>query len=481
MGEKPIYNTQQIWIKPGHRMFHYFQEMCENSKNLYNTTNFFIRQVYTGLTTTKSLQPLQEEVLDAIHKNIGAINAKQIAAYEKRLANELKKPKEKQKTINCNLFENPGKDKPYVSYNFLDALFKQIEQPDYKSLPVQNSQGVMRNVFDNWKSFFASLKDYNKNPSKYLGRPKIPNYIKNTVRLATFSNQDCVIKDNKFLKFPKTKEKLNIGKLGYTKEKLKSVRVIPRHSQFVVEIIFEENTVELISETPNRVMTIDLGIDNLATITTNTGKAPVLLKGKNIKSVNQYYNKMRAYYYGILRQGKKTNEGSYASKRLIDLDALRHRKLKDLFHKASFFVMSITDLEEIDTIIIGQNKGWKQNINMSKKNNQNFIGIPFNLFINMVKYKAETIGINVIVTEESYTSKASFLDEDDIPVYGEEKTPKFSGRRVSRGIYRTKENKIINADVNGSANIMRKCLHKKGILLHNEDVKVDNPLSYKIA
>jgi len=481
LGEKPIYNTQQIWIKPGHRMFQYFQEKCENSKNLYNTTNFFIRQVFTSLTTTKSLQPLQEEVLDTIRHNIGAINAKQIAAYEKRLANELKKPKEKQKTINCNFFEIPDKDNPYVSYNFLDALFKQIEQPDYKSLPVQSSQGVMINVFDNWKSFFASLKDYKKNPSKYLGRPKIPNYIKNTMRIATFSNQDCVIKDNKFLKFPKTKERLNIGKLGYTNERMKSVRVIPKHGQFVVEIIFEVNTVELISETPTRVMTIDLGIDNLATITTNTGKEPALLKGKNIKSVNQYYNKMRAYYYGIIRQGKKINEGSYSSKRLIDLDAVRHRKLKDLLHKASFFVISITDLEGIDTIIIGQNKGWKQNANMSKKNNQSFVGIPFNLFIDMIKYKAEQIGINVIVTEESYTSKASFLDQDDIPIYGEEKTPEFSGRRVSRGIYRTKENKIINADVNGSANIMRKCLNKKGIPLHIEDVKVDNPLSYKIA
>src|SRR5690625_3949646 len=124
-------------------MFQYFQEKCENSKNLYNTTNFFIRQVFTSLTTTKSLQPLQEEVLDTIRHNIGAINAKQIAAYENRLANELKKPKEKQKTIYCNFFEIPDKDNPYVSYNFLDALFKQIEQPDYKSLPVQSSQGVM--------------------------------------------------------------------------------------------------------------------------------------------------------------------------------------------------------------------------------------------------------------------------------------------------------------------------------------------------
>ena len=481
MGEKTIYSTQQIWIKPGHRMFNYFQEMCENSKNLYNTTNFYIRQVYTGLTTTKALQPLQAEVLDIIENNINEININQVTAYEKRLVNEQKKPKEKQKTIKCNLFELPDSKSPYVSYNFLDALFKQIKQPDYKSLPMQNSQGVMRNVFDDWKSFFASLKDYKENPSKYLGRPKIPNYIKKTMRIAIFSNQDCVIKDNKFLKFPKTKERLNIGKLGYTSEKLKSVRVIPKHGRFVVEVIFETEAVELISETPKRVMTIDLGVDNLATITTNTEKAPVLLKGKSIKSVNQYYNKMRAYYYGILRQGMKTNEGSVSSKRLIELDSVRHRKLKDLFHKASFLVMGIAELEEIDTIIIGQNKGWKQNANMSKKNNQSFVGIPFSLFIDMIKYKAEQAGVNVIVTEESYTSKASFLDEDDIPMYDGKTKLKFSGRRVSRGLYRSNQNKIINADVNGSANIKRKYLTKKGIPFHIDDVQVDHPLSYKIA
>src|SRR5690625_7462799 len=102
----------------------------------------------------------------------------------------------------------------------------------------------MLNVFDNWKSFFASLKDYNENPTKYLGRPKIPNYIKNTMRLATFSNQDSVIKDNKSLKFPKTNKKLNIRKLCYTNKKIKSISIVPRHCQFDVEIILEVYTIE---------------------------------------------------------------------------------------------------------------------------------------------------------------------------------------------------------------------------------------------
>jgi len=481
MGENKNYNTQQVWIKPGHRMFDYFQEMCENSKNLYNITNFYIRQAYTGLTTKKALQPLQAEVLDTIESNINKMNINQVAAYEKRLANELKKLKEKQMTVKCNLFKMPDKDSPYVGYNFLDAFFKETSQRDYKSLPAQTSQGIMRHVFDNWKSFFTSLKDYKENPSKYLGKPKIPNYIKSSMRIASFTNQDCVIKENKYLKFPKTKEKLNIGKLGYTNDKLKSVRVLPKYGQFVVEIIFEVEAVELISEIPDRAMTIDLGMDNLATITTNTGMAPVLLKGKNIKSLNRYYNKWRAHYYGILRQGKKTNEGKFSSNRLVKLDADRHRKLKDLFHKASFFVSNIAELEDIDTIIIGQNKGWKQSGHMGKKNNQSFVSIPFGLFIDMIRYKAGQVGINVIVTEESYTSKASFLDEDDIPVYGEGKKTIFSGKRVSRGIYRTKGNVHINADVNGSANIMRKYLTKKGISLYIKDVTTDHPMSYKIA
>ena len=135
-----------------------------------------------------------------------------------------------------------------------------------------------------------------------------------------------------------------------------------------------ENTM---SDNPSRLMSIDLGIDNVATITTNTGMAPVLLKGQTIKSVNQYYNKMKAYYYGILRQGKSPKEGVFSSKRLLRLDAIRHHKLKDLFHKFSFFIKELASFENIDTIIIGQNKGWKQHSNIGKKNNQKFVQIPY--------------------------------------------------------------------------------------------------------
>lgn len=463
-------------------MFDYFQTMCENSKNLSNTTNFYIRQIYTGLTRSEALQPLQIEVLDELKSNIEDINITQQNAYERKLSNELKKPKERQKNVKRNLFSLPDSESPFIGYNLLDALFKSVNQPDYRAMPTQASQGIMRIVYDNWKSFFASIKDWKANSSKYLGKPKIPGYIRASTKETRFTNQDCVIKNGRYLKFPKTKNHLNIGKLGRTNKRLKEVRVIPKYGQFVVEIIFEKEICKpMFTKTPKRLLTIDLGIDNLATITTNTGTAPVLLKGGNVKSINQYYNKKRAYYYGILRQGKQTNEGEFTSRRLINLDAVRHRKLKDIFHKSSAFIVKLAILENVDTIIIGQNKGWKQKINIGKKNNQSFVQIPFGLLINMITYKAMESGINVIIAEESYTSQASFIDKDEIPVYGEVKKPTFSGKRIARGLYRTKYKLTLNADVNGSANIMRKFMNKKGLSFHIEDVETTNPCSYIIA
>ncbi|OLO28586.1 transposase [Alkalihalophilus pseudofirmus] len=402
------YKTMQIWVKKGHRMHPYFTEMCQNAKNMYNSTNFYIRQIFTGLTQEKELHPLQTEVLNTLQKHLPRMNDNQLLAYQKKIAKEKAKPVQKQKEVKCNLFEKPSKEKPYVDYHLLDALFKSISLNDYRSLPTQSSQGIMKTVFQNWKSFYASLKEYKMNPTKFKARPRIPGYSRSKEKEVLFSNQDCVIKENKFLKFPKTKE-----------------------------------------------------IDNVATIVTNTGRIPVLMKGKNIKSVNQRYNQLRAHFMGILRQGKNTNEGPFTSKRLEQINRKRFNQIKDLFHKASHQIEKIALEEDVDTIIIGQNKEWKQQSNMGKRNNQSFTAIPHSLLIQMIKYKAARHGIKVIVNEESYTSKASFLDHDEIPVYGEVDLKKsFSGKRMKRGLYCSKNGTIINADVNGAANIMRKVFPK---------------------
>lgn len=474
-----MHKTQQIWVKKGHRMYPYLKEMCEGSKNIQNTTNFYFRQVYTALTSEKSLQPLQKEVIDTINKHIVPMNEIQQLAYERKRDRELVKPEEDRKEVKCNLFSPPTKENPYVDYHFLDALFKNMKQKDYRSLPTQSSQWAMKQVFQNWKSFFKSLKDYKTNPHKYKARPRIPRYAKVSEKEVIFTNQDCVIKENKYVKFPKTKETLNIGKLGYTCGALKQIRVIPKYNGYVVELVMEDNNEVVVQKDSNRFMAIDIGNANLATITSNTGANPVLIKGKNVKSVNQYYNKQKAHYLSILRHGKKTNQGPFTSKRLERLSEKRYNKLKHLFHCSSKTIIDIALLEDVRVIFIGKNTDWKQKANMGKRNNQSFVSIPHSLLIKMIEYKAAEYGIEVIVTEESYTSKASFIDGDALPVYKRGEKHSFSGKRVKRGLYRTKENLLINADVNGSANIMRKGLLKikKAIELTTSNVEVYDPIA----
>ena len=319
-----------------------------------------------------------------------------------------------------------------------------MKQKDYYSLPGQINQQVLKNVVQNWKSFFESLKDYKMHPEKYSGRPSIPGYLPKGGRKETIlSNQICTIKEGKYLKFPKTKLRLNIGKLANLKG-YQQVRIIPKYDGFTVEMVILIGEKSEVTAKKERCMGIDLGLENMATVISNTGMTPILFKGGIIKSINQWYNKMRSRYYAALRNGKKNHEGSFHSKRLMGLDKQRYRKVKDFFHKVSFNIVKIAKENEMDTIVIGKNDHWKQEINLGKKNNQNFVQIPHSLLIELITYKANAEGISVILTEESYTSKASFLDEDNIPTYqsGNNQPHIFSGKRIKRGIYRTKNKSL---------------------------------------
>jgi putative transposase len=161
------YKTFRVWVKKGHRLFPYFGEMCQQAKNVHNTTNFHIRQVYTAYRQETPLQPLQQEVLDTLQQYIAPMNERQRKAYRSRLVREQQKPPDQRKDITCNEFSLPSKEHPYVDYSYLDSLFKAMKHADYRSLPTQSSQWVMKSVFQNWKSFFASIKDYRQHPEKY--------------------------------------------------------------------------------------------------------------------------------------------------------------------------------------------------------------------------------------------------------------------------------------------------------------------------
>jgi putative transposase len=188
-------------------------------------------------------------------------------------------------------------------------------------------------------------------------------------------------------------------------------------------------------------------LNNLITAVNNKGLQPFIVKGKVLKSINQFYNKQLSYYRSI--ENKKGNFQD--TKRIGKLHLKRNNKLNTLFHRISRNIVNYCIENDIGIIIIGKNKNWKQNINIGKKNNQNFVSIPFNKLIKQIKYKSELIGIKVKETREDYTSKCSFLDLEKICRH-----KIYKGRRISRGLFKSSNGTIINADVNGAFNIMRK-------------------------
>ena len=431
---KIILKTYKIQIKKGHKLFNYFSFYTFLSKNLFNTTNYYIKQFASAkqrLNDNLDLHPNQEEIL--------------------------------------NLVEYYTKDTKYypkgdwLSYNTLDYIFKTIKHKDYISLPSHSNQWIMKSLINgSYKSFFESLKSYKKDNSKYNSKPKLPKYKKkNSKTILYFTNITCKIKDNKYLRFPKTKLQLNIGKLGMYGT-LKQVRVIPHTTYFDVEIVLENQAIDKpLKEDNKRYISIDLGLNNLCAISNSYNNDTYLIKGTPLKSTNQYFNKKVSYYKSIL---KITNNLDY-SKRIDKLYRKRNNKIIDYMHKTSKKIINLCLKENISKIIIGYNENWKQNINIGKCNNQNFVGIPYYKLIDQIKYKAKIQGIEVILQEESYTSKASFLDFDEIPIYNkkEVENPKFSGKRIQRGLYKSKKGILINADINASLNILRKYINKKEI------------------
>lgn len=388
-------------IKRNNKYYKILDEYCFKSKNLYNYANYIIRQE----------------------------------------------------------FINNGK---WIRYNELDKIVKNKENDfDYKNMPISSSSQQCLKLLDkNWKSFFASIKDYNKNPSKYSGRPKLPKYRpKNGRNILILTNQNCKIK-NGYINFPKKFK----GLLIKTKIRngLQQVRVIPKDKYLVIEIVYKIEDVEPLVDN-GRYIGIDLGLDNFATITNNCGLIPLVINGKGLKSINQYYNKQISHYRSI---AKRVNKLDYTNK-MRKLTFKRNNKVDDFTHKASRFLVDYCRNNDINTIVIGNNKNWKQNSKMSKKVNQNFISIPYYNFIQKVQYKAEEFGIKVIVTEESYTSGTSFLD-NELPV----KENYNKNRRKHRGLFVSNNGIKINADVNGSCQIIKKVFPKafaegiEGVGLH---------------
>lgn len=335
-------------------------------------------------------------------------------------------------------------NKDFESYYDVNKVFTHSNQKDYRALPAKVSKCVQQLVDKSFKSYFALVKK--KLNGSYSKNVHVPKYLdKTNGRCAVPYPKDALsLKNEGFVKLSKTDIEI---KTSVSKENIKAARIVPKGNHFVIEILHKATVKPPKSNKPKKVAFIDPGLNNLLTVTSNCFN-PILYNGKPLKAINQLSNKtIKALKSELNSRGLRT------SPLLKSVWNKRSRRLTDLLHKITTQLVNHLDSHDIDTVIFGHNIGQKQDINLGKVSNQNFVQVPFTQLMRLLKYKCELHGIKFISTEESYTSKCSFLDDEKIC-----KHSSYCGQRVKRGLFRTHDGKLINADVNGSLNIGRKYL-----------------------
>ena len=376
-----VQRCEQIIIKKDHPKFKIIDEMCFNSKNLYNEANYVIRQK----------------------------------------------------------FIESGEYIPYKDMNF---EFKTHE--NYKLTFSQPANCTLRLLDKNWKSYFASIKDWKEHPSKYLGMPKLPKYLPKDGRFPwMIPNNQLVYDYEKSTIYIRNRHMNDYDWHCRCLGRPIQVRFIPHGNHYTMEIIYEieieDIDKDMVSE---RIAAIDIGVDNLVTMTNNIMESPIIINGKPLKSINQQYNKQKAKLQSDLMK----RNGQHWSNKLETLSYKRNQRIKNYMHNASALIIKWCVEHNIDTLVVGKNDTWKQ----EKKHMQNFTSIPYEMLLGQLQYKCENAGIKYIEVNESYTSGTSYLD-NEAPIkenYNKE-------RRIQRGLFQAK-NMLINADVNGSLQIMRK-------------------------
>lgn len=334
----------------------------------------------------------------------------------------------------------------WIHYKELDHTIHASEQ--YVQLKSQPAQQTLRMLDLVWKSFFAAIKDWKQRPEKYLGRPKLPGYKERNGRFPwCIKNNTCYVDERKVLHF-QVKRLHGVTFQTRTDGRLLGVRFIPRGAIYVMECVFEVEVPDVPTGEPNRIAGIDLGVNNLVTIANNIGARPIIINGRTLKSINQIYNKRKAAIQSelILRNGKRK------SRTLNELEYKRHNRVKTYLHKASRMAVNWCIDHNIDTLVCGLNKGWKQECVMNKPTTQKFVYIPYDMLIKQLEYKCQSAGIRFVVTDEAYTSGTSFLD-GELPV----REYYNKSRRKKRGLFQAAD-RYINADVNGAFQIIKKVI-----------------------
>jgi putative transposase len=331
--------------------------------------------------------------------------------------------------------------------NYFTSAFELMDilryHPTYTSLPAHTAQQTIKFLVKNWKGYFRAVKEWKKNAKKFLASPRPPKYKrKRGLHILYFTNNQVKLRGGQLF-FPKQVGLVITTRL--VKERVKQARLIPKGTAFLLEIVYEKE-VKHTSQPVKNILAIDLGVNNLITGVSTVG-SPFLINGRPLKAFNQLYNKRKAQ----LQSTYKKQKFSFSGLKLRKLMDERERIITNYLHKASRLVINHCLLHHIDTLVIGYNKGWKQKVKMGKRNNQNFVSIPFHTLVMKLHYKAEEQGIRVELVEEEYTSKCSFLDNEPL-----RKHLKYLGKRLHRGLFRSKHNILLNADCNAAGNIGRK-------------------------
>ncbi|MDD4779119.1 MAG: transposase [Tissierellia bacterium] len=438
-----VNRVEQHLIKKNNPDWKIIDELCFKSKNIYNYANYIIRQVFiitNLLKENKEITQEQSDFLIWVNESVNKYNV------NKKINLEKKQEKGKNVDKEFKPLEYFDKDHRSCNYDFMDFITKQSEP--FKDLGSNSSQQTLKVLDKNWKSFYESIKDWFKNKEKYLGRPKLPNYKdkeKGRKELILTNVQSKIVDGYIYFAFAPLKP-LNNKFQTKVQDKLIQTRFIPRGNTYVMELVYEIEAPDINKENKN-IIGIDIGIDNLVSVVNNIKLQPFIINGRPLKSINQYYNKEKSKMQTDLKLKHNMNW----SNKLQKLTNKRNNKIDDYIHKTSKMIIDWCLENNIDTVVIGKNKGWKQESSMSKKVNQNFVQIPFAILINKIKYKCENNGINFIETEESYTSGTSFLD-GELPI----KENYDKSRRITRGLFKSNGGELINADLNGAYQIIHK-------------------------
>lgn len=335
-------------------------------------------------------------------------------------------------TVRQFYFEN----KKYINWININNQFIKNKQIDYYALPCKVSQQTLKIVDQNMKSFFNALKAKNS-------KPRLPKYLDKTKGrfVVTYTNQ--AISKTELKKGYIVLSKTNI-RIKTKIHDVQQVRIVPQNNIIVIEVLYKVNC-KISNFDIRKYSGVDFGLNNLMSCGFSDVR-PMLINGRPLKSINWYYNKKKAELQSLLKN-------KYTSNRITNLTIRRNNKVNDYLHKSSRLFINYLVSNDITDVVIGYNKEWKQGINIGRVNNQNFVNIPYYKLLNMLTYKCELLGITVHITEESYTSKCSFLDNEEICKHED-----YKGKRIKRGLYKSSDGRLINADVNGALNILKKVI-----------------------